>query len=206
MLTKSQVIETCRKPYLKASEQELRALPFREAYIYGRVSAPSQVRDSKESIREIARLVKLAIDDGYQTNLVPSQVEAWLAAVSNGSSAKGVLVDGQVTVDVQDLGISGQLMADDRAGLAALQSGVSSGKKGAVYVTEGVSRLSRDRDRILPFQLLKLLKEHQVRVRTPEGVWNPAIERDWEYLADEFDQAIGELKVMNKRMFRRRAQ
>lgn len=69
-----------------------------------------------------------------------------------------------------------------------------------------VSRLSRDRDRILPYQLLKLLKEHQVRVRTPEGVWNPVIERDWECLADEFDQAIGELKTMNKRMFRRRAQ
>lgn len=137
MLTKSQVIETRRKPYHKASEQEFRSLPYRECFIYGRVSAPSQVRDSKESIREIARLVKLAIEDGYKTSLDVSQVESWLDAVGRGISAKGVLVDEQVTVDIQDLGISGQLTAEDRRGLAALQEGVSRGRYGAVYVTEG---------------------------------------------------------------------
>ncbi len=206
MLTKLDVIERCRKTYRKTSDHELRALPFRDAYIYGRVSDPSQIVQSKESIREIARLVKLAIEDGYQTGLDPAQVEGWLDSVSQGASGKGVLTDSHVTVDIQDLGLSGQLSAADRKGLAALQEGVSSDRVGGVYVTEGVSRLSRDRDRILPFQLLKLLKEHQVRVRTPEGVWSPAIERDWEYLADEFEQAIGELKVMNKRLLRRRVQ
>jgi hypothetical protein len=54
--------------------------------------------------------------------------------------------------------------------------------------------------------LLKLLKEHKCRIRTPEGVWNPAIERDWDYLAEEFEDAIGELRVMNRRMFRRKMQ
>jgi DNA invertase Pin-like site-specific DNA recombinase len=206
MLTKSQIIDRCKRPRWRADDQELRRLPYKEAVVYGRVSGPSQVRDSKESIREIARLVQLAIDDGYQTNLVPSEVEEWLNAISSGTVVKGVLEDGQVMVDVRDLGISGQLLAEDREGLASLQQTVGAERTGAVYVTEGVSRLSRDRDRILPYQLLKLLKEHNVRVRTPEGVWNPAIDRDWDYLADEFDQAIVELKTMNKRMFRRKAQ
>jgi hypothetical protein len=206
MLTKAQVIERGIKPRHRASDQELRTLPYRECTIYGRVSDRAQIRSSKESIREIARLVRLAIEDGYQTGLDPVHVEAWLSDVSNGTSTKGVLTNGQVTVDIRDLGISGTLNAEDREGLASIQKRVSSGETGAVYLTEGVSRLSRAQDRILPYQLLKLLKEHKVRVRTPEGIWNPAIERDWEYLADEFEQAIGELKTMNKRMFRRKAQ
>jgi hypothetical protein len=96
--------------------------------------------------------------------------------------------------------------ADERVGMASLQEGILGNKTGAVYVTEGVSRLSRDRDGILPFVLLKQLKEYKVRLRTPEGIWNPAIERDREYLADEFDMAIGELKIMNKRLLHRKAQ
>ena len=206
MLTRSQIIDRCRKPHQKTDDQELRKLPYKQAFVCGRVSSPAQVRDSKESIREIAALVRLAIEDGYQTKLVPSQVEEWLVAISKGTALKGVLEDGQVTVDVQDLGLSGQLSAEDRKGLANLQQRITTGRAGAVYVTEGVSRLSRDRDHILPYQLLKQMKEHQVRLRTPEGIWNPAIERDWEYRADEFDQAIMELKTMNKRMFRRKAQ
>ena len=51
MLTKGQIIDRCRKPCLKVDDQELRRLPYKEAFIYGRVSAPGQVRDSKESIR-----------------------------------------------------------------------------------------------------------------------------------------------------------
>lgn len=80
------------------------------------------------------------------------------------------------------------------------------GKVGAVYLTEGVSRLSRDRDRIIPYRLLKLLKEHSVRIRTLDGIWNPAIDRDHDYLADEFEEAIGERKVMGRRMYQRKAQ
>jgi DNA invertase Pin-like site-specific DNA recombinase len=206
MLTRAEIISSRKKPHQKVDDQELRKLPYKQAFIYGRVSTPEQVRDSKESIREIAKLVKLAIEDGYRTHLVASQVDEWLDAISKGTLLKGVLEDGQVTVDVQDLGISGQLTVEDRKGMADLQQGITTGKIGAVYVTEGVSRLSRDRDRILPYQLLKLLKDQQVRLRTPEGIWTPAIERDWDYLAEEFDQAIVELKTMNKRMFRRKAQ
>jgi hypothetical protein len=84
-----------------------------------------------------------------------------------------------------------------------LRRRLENGETGAVYVTEGVSRLSRDQDRILPFQLLKLFKEQECRLRTPDGVWNPAIERDWEDLAEEFEGAAKELKVFRKRMHRR---
>lgn len=83
---------------------------------------------------------------------------------------------------------------------------MENGEVGAVYLTEGVSRLSRDQDKIIPYQLLKLLKEHQCRIRTPDGIWNPAIEKDWQKLEEEFEDAIEECKVMAKRMFRRKKQ
>ncbi|MBE0415298.1 MAG: hypothetical protein IBX36_01990 [Dehalococcoidia bacterium] len=51
-----------------------------------------------------------------------------------------------------------------------------------------------------------MFKEQQCRLRTPDGIWNPAIERDWEDLAEEFEDAIGELKLFRKRMHRRKAQ
>ena len=89
MLTKAQIVERCRKPLHKTDDHELRKLPYKEAYIYGRVSAPGQMRSSKESIREIAKLVKLAIDDGYKTNLVPEQVEEWLEWYQHGDGGQG---------------------------------------------------------------------------------------------------------------------
>ncbi len=73
-------------------------------------------------------------------------------------------------------------------------------------IVEGVSRLSRDQDKIIPYQLLKLLKGHQCRIRTPDGIWNPAIGKDWQELEEEFEDAIEEYRVMAKRMFRRKKQ
>ena len=161
MLTKSQAIEKIRKVYHQTTDEELRSLPYKEALVYGRVSDPSQIRSSRESIREIAKLVEFAIKDGYQTDLSPSEVEDWLDKVRKGLSAKGVITSEQVTVDIQDLGLSGQLNAEDRKGLANLQEVVSSDRMGTIYLTEGVTRLSRDQDRITPYQLLKMLKEHR---------------------------------------------
>jgi hypothetical protein len=200
MLTVTEIIKARRKHTVKPDENELRRLPCKRARIYGRVSTPSQIRDSRESIREIARLIELAKQDGDRTNLQADEIEKEL--LGNGSATIGLWEDGEVTVDVRDLGLSGQLGAENRIGLADLQRSVKEGVTGAVYLTEGVSRLSRDRDHVLPYQLLKLLKEHKCRVRTPEGVWNPAIERDWEYLADEFEGAIDEKNLMNKRLAR----
>lgn len=206
MLTIHEIIESRKQINKKPDDQELRRLPYKEAYIYGRVSSPKQVRDSRESIRELARLLELAIKDGYKTSLDPRDIETKLDLIRDNPSAEKIWSDGEVTVDVRDLGISGQLSHEDREGLAELQQRVNKGNMGAVYLTEGVSRLSRDKDHILPYQLLKLLKENECRIRTLEGVWNPAIERDYDYLAEEFEDAIGELKVMNRRMFRRKRQ
>ena len=206
MITVEQILASGKAKRSKPDKEDLRRLPFRKAFIYGRVSSPGQVRDSHESIREIASLVVLAKEDGYKTGLHPDQVEDWLLSIQKGTGVKGVMEDGEVLVNVQDLGLSGQLSSDRREGLTKLQRSIEAGQTGAVYVTEGVGRLSRDQDRILPFQLLKMLKEHQCRLRTPEGIWNPAIDSDWEVLAEEFEDAIGELKVWRKRLFRRKAQ
>jgi hypothetical protein len=203
MLTVSEIINKKRKKSVKQDETELRSLPYKHARIYGRVSSPGQVRDSHESIREIGRLVDLAKQDGFHTNLKADEIEKEL--LKNGGK-RGLWEDGEVVVDVRDLGLSGQLSAENRVGLADLQRSIEKGIVGTVYLTEGVSRLSRDKDRILPYELLKLLKKHSCRVRTPEGVWNPVIDRDWDYLKDEFEDAIGELGIMNKRLYRRKAQ
>jgi hypothetical protein len=206
MLTIQEIISSKTRERKRPDDGELKKFPYKHAFIYGRLSSPGQVRDSRESIREIARLVDLAKKDGYRTNLNPSDIEAKLVSMQKVVAIEGIWSDREVTVDVRDLGISGQLSFEDRKGLSELQRRVKEGTVGALYLTEGVSRLSRDRDHILPYQLLKLLKENRCRIRTPEGVWNPAIERDWDYLAGEFEEAIGELRVMNRRMFRRKVQ
>ena len=208
MLTIDEILAMRKNPRPKPTQDDLRKLPHKRPFIYGRVSDPSQVRDSKESIREIAKNVALAKSDGYQSNITDEQCEKWLLDIQQGITTERVVVDdGGMIVDVQDLGISAKGLADEkREGLAHLKKCLESGEIGAVYITEGVSRLSRDQDGILPRQLLKLFKEKQCRIRTPDGVWNPAIERDWEDLAVQFDDARGELKLFRKRMHRRKAQ
>ena len=207
MLTIEEILATQKNRRAKPTQEDLRKLPYKKAFIYGRFSSPGQVRDSKESVREIAKMVPLAKSDGFQSDIINEEIEKWLLAIQQGNAMERVIEGGKIIVDVQDFGISAKGLADEkREGLAHLRRRLESGEVGAVYVTEGVSRLSRDQDRILPFQLLKLFKEQQCRLRTPDGIWNPAIERDWEYLAEEFDDAIGELKVFRKRMHRRKIQ
>jgi hypothetical protein len=69
-----------------------------------------------------------------------------------------------------------------------------------------MSRLSRDRDRVLGYRLLKLLKQHTCRVRTVEGVYNPAIPRDWNHLAEDVDKSAEEMETSGIRMGNRRAE
>jgi len=187
------------------SEEDLWHLPFRQAFVYGRVSKPDQIRESEQSIKEIAHLVALARGDGYMTTLPQEEVDRRVQAIQRGlPEAVMVWGDGEVTVECRDLGLSGQLPEDRRPGLANLWRRLEAGEVGCVYLTEGMSRLSRDQDRVLSYQLLKLLKEQQCRVRTPDGLWNPIIERDWQYLHEELEDAAQELKVMGKRLRRRR--
>jgi hypothetical protein len=52
MLTISEIINARKGLQKKPEDSELRQLPYKRAFIYGRVSSPAQIRDSRESIRE----------------------------------------------------------------------------------------------------------------------------------------------------------
>jgi DNA invertase Pin-like site-specific DNA recombinase len=199
------IIHSLRKAKSAPSEEDLRSLPYKKAFIYGRVSTQEQVRQSRESIMDIAKQVEVAKNDGFTTSLKLEEVEKWLKAIQNGEDVPKVIEDGDVTVNCKDLGLSGSLDEDKREGLRDLRQGVETDRDGTVYLTEGMSRLSRDRDRVLGYKLLKLLKEHKCRIRTPEGVYNPAIPRDWENLADDIEDSAEEMKKFGVRLHRRRA-
>jgi len=201
-----EIIQRIRATRSLPSDEDLRQLPYLKAFIYGRVSSQVQVRESRESIRDIAKQVMNAKRDGYKSNLDPDEVEKWLASIQSGADVPRALEDGDIIVDCSDLGLSGSLDEDKRPGLAHLQRRVESGEVGAVYLTEGMSRLSRDRDRVLGYRLLKLLKQHTCRIRTVEGVYNPAIARDWHHLAEDVDSSAEEMKTSGIRLGNRRAE
>ncbi len=186
------------------TEEDLRSLPYKKAFIYGRVSTQGQVKDSRESIHEVAKLMILAKKDGYHSDIDPDMVGTWLDSIQNGEDVSRTMENGDVIIDCRDLGLSGSLGEDKRPGLNALWKRVESGEIGAVYLTEGMSRLSRDRDRVLGYKLLRLLKQQRCRIRTPEGVSNPAVPRDWDYLADDIEDSAEEMKKMGIRLGRRR--
>jgi hypothetical protein len=204
MMNLEEIIQSIRKAKTVPSDEDLRSLPYKKAFIYGRVSSQGQVRESQESIKEIARMLAIARKDGYPTSLEPDKVEEWLQSIQNGEDVPRVIEDGDITIDCQDLGLSGSLGEDKRPGLGNLSRRVESDRTGTVYLTEGMSRLARDRDRVLGYKLLKLLKVHKVRIRTPEGIYNPAIPRDWESLADDVEDSAEEMKKLGIRLGRRR--
>ena len=193
--------ENRRKP----ENDELRHLPDREAIIYGRVSSKGQIRDSLESIKEIAQLVGLARKDGFKTRLDAGYVENWLSEIQCGLREPGVLKDGEITVDCRDLGLSGTLGQDRRPGLANLKTHLELKELGAIYVSEP-SRLSRDQNKIEPYILLKLMKDSNCKIRTPEEIFSPCIERDWDILDEEFQEARDEKKTSNRRLYRKKIQ
>ena len=201
-----EIVQSVRANRSLPSDDDLRHLPYKKSFVYGRVSSQVQVMESRESIRDIARQVIRAKKDGYNSGLTFEQVAKWLTDIQNGSEASRILEDGDIIVDCQDLGLSGSLDENRRPGLAHLQRRVESDEIGAVYLTEGMSRLSRDRDRVLGYMLLKLLKQHVCRIRTTDGVYNPAIPRDWSHLADDVTKSAEEMKTSGIRMNNRRAE
>ena len=74
MVTIEDVIQRKKQARTQPGNDELRSLPDRRAFIYGRVSSQNQIIQSKESIKEIASRVDLARRDGYKTNLDLAQV------------------------------------------------------------------------------------------------------------------------------------
>jgi len=188
----------------RPDEAELRRLPDRKALIKGRLSSLAQVRESKQSLREIARLVEIAIGDGYRTGFDPTAVERWLEDIRLGLARPEVREDGDVILECLGLGISGSLPEDKRPDLAYDMDLLRNGVVGAIYVTEGANRLARDPDGVVSATLLKLMKETNCKLRTPEDILSPRIERDWEVIHDELEKGAEELKGMRRRLFRRK--
>ena len=205
MLTVYDIINSKKSKQRKPDKEELRKLPDRKALIHGRLSGFSQVKESKESVREIAALVDKAIEDGYQTSLDYGKVKLWLEDIQSGVSKPGILADGEVIVNCLGLGISGSLPVDKRPDLIYDTELLKDDKLGAIYVTEGANRLSRDPDRVVSAMLLKLMKESNCKLRTSYEILSPCIERDWEIIHEELEQGAEELTRMNKRLFQRKA-
>jgi len=204
MITVEEIIQKRKRVKIEPTDEELRHLPDRKAFIYGRVSKPGQIVKSTESMREIAELVEYAKEDGFRTELTSEQVWSWLERIRAGLEAPGVIENGEVVVDCQDLGISGTLRESKRPGLAHLGKRLEAGEIGAIYVTEGASRLSRDEKKIMPYTLLDLLTETNCKLRTPDQILSARIEHDWETIEDEFIEASEEQKVSRKRLQRRK--
>jgi len=204
MITIDEIIQKKKRAKAQPTDEELRHLPDRMAFIYGRVSKPGQIVKSAESIREIANMVDLAKQDGFRTDLTSEQVWSWLERIRAGLEAPGVIENGEVIVDCQDLGISGTLRESKRPGLAHLRKRLEAGEIGVISVTEGASRLSRDEKKIMPYTLLDLMTEANCKLRTPDQILSPRIDRDWELIEDEFIEASEEQKRSRKRLHRRK--
>ncbi len=116
MISLEAIIRNIRATKAIPGDEDLRKLPYGKAFIYGRVSSAEQVRQSLESIRDIARLVEIAKRDGYQTALSMSDVEKWLQSIQNGENISRIIEDGDIIIDCRDLGISGSLDEDKRPG------------------------------------------------------------------------------------------
>ncbi|MFC1981127.1 hypothetical protein ACFLVN_02655 [Chloroflexota bacterium] len=205
MPTINNIVDSMRSKSRKPGEIELRGLPDRKALIHGRLSGFSQVKDSKESVREIAAQVGKAIEDGYRTSLDPDMIEAWLRRIQAGEEPPGVMEEGEVIVNCLGLGVSGTLSEDKRPDLQLTMNYLRKSGLGAIYVTEGANRLSRDPDRVVSATLLKQMKDTNCKLRTPYEVLSPCVERDWEVIHEELERGADELKGMNKRLCRRRA-
>ncbi len=210
MLTVAEIIqiEKAKVARLQPSNEELRRIPLdRPATLLGRLSDPQQMRDSVQSMAEFADLVRLARQDGIHIELSQQEVERRLGALQRGEpDAVRYWVDGQLKVDLRDLGISGRLGPEKRPALADVMAELSRGEApdvtGTIYLSsEGVSRLSRDQDRIVGPQLIKLMKKANCRLRTPYAIFNPRIEADAKELREKFEDAARESQHLQKDHF-----
>ena len=210
MLTVAEIMQIERQKIARRqpSEEELRRIPVeRPARIFGRLSDPRQIQESLQSMAELIDLVKLARQDGFRTEISEAEVTRRVNAIQhNDSDAIKYWIDGQLIVDLRDLGISGRLGPDKRPALAEFMADLTKGEgsdvTGTVYLSsEGLSRLTRDQDRIVSAQLIKLMKEANCRVRTPFTILNPRIEADWRELREGFEDAAKESRHLQKDHF-----
>jgi hypothetical protein len=119
MMTIEDILAAEKNRKVKPTEGDLRKLPWKKSFIYGRVSSPGQVRDSKESIREIAKNVALAKSDGYHSDITAEETERFLLSIQQGSAVDRIMQGGDIILDVQDLGISAKGLGVSREGKSA---------------------------------------------------------------------------------------
>jgi len=210
MLTIAEIIqiEKAKVAQRQPSEEDLRRIPLdRPARVFGRLSDPKQIQESLQSMAELATLVRLARQDGFHTELSQEEVEKRFGALQRGEpGAVRYWVDGQLIVDLRDLGISGRLGPEKRPALAEFMADLSRGEAsdvtGVIYLSsEGLSRLSRDQDRVVGPQLIKLMKEANCRVRIPYRILNARIDADWKELREGFEDAARESKHLQEKHF-----
>ena len=210
MLTVAEIIQIERAKAAKGrpSNEELRQVPLdRPARLLGRLSSPPQIHESIQSMSEFVDLVKLARGDGITIELSDEEAEQLVSVIQSGDrDAPRYWKGAYFIIDLRDLGLSGRLGPDKRPTLAELMADLSRGEApdvtGTIYLSsEGVSRLSRDQDRVVGYQLLKLMKAANCRVRTPYATLNPKIEADWKELAEGFEDAARESKHLQEKHF-----
>jgi len=210
MLTEAEIIqrEKAKIARQRPSDEKLKQLPLeRPARVFGRLSDPKQVQESLQSMAELGELVKLAAQDGFHTELSEAEVARRISAIQKGETqALRYWMDGQLIVDLRDLGISGRLGPEDRPALAEFMADLKRGEAldvtGTIYLSsEGVSRLSRDQDRVVSAQLLALMKQANCRMRTPYRIYNPRIRADWRDLREGFEDAAKESQHLQEDHF-----
>ena len=132
MLTVAEIMQIERQKIARRqpSEEELRRIPVeRPARIFGRLSDPRQIQESLQSMAELIDLVKLARQDGFRTEISEAEVTRRVNAIQhNDSDAIKYWIDGQLIVDLRDLGISGRLGPDKRPALAEFMADLTKGE------------------------------------------------------------------------------
>jgi DNA invertase Pin-like site-specific DNA recombinase len=141
-------------------------------------------------------LEDLAISDGYEWTL--NSDERLLIRQSGNYS--GWYQNGQIIIEQRDLGLSGTLGQEDRAGLEHLINLIEANQIETVYVLH-ISRLFRDQTLIDAFAFAELCKKHDVKIITPAMRLNLRISMHMDYYRREADWAAKELEVMHGRLY-----
>jgi DNA invertase Pin-like site-specific DNA recombinase len=143
------------------------------AFVYLRLSSHEQVKKHIYSLQAQHELVDLAKKDGYPDQLIH--------------------------VETRDLGISGTLGQQERAGLAHLIAQIEAEIVESVYVVQ-ICRLFRDQTLIMPFTFGELCKQHGVIIVTSQMRLNLRDRMHMRIYRMEAERAADELEVMSARL------
>jgi DNA invertase Pin-like site-specific DNA recombinase len=143
------------------------------AFVYLRLSSHEQVKKHIYSLQAQHELVDLAKKDGYPDQLIH--------------------------VETRDLGISGTLGQQERAGLAHLIAQIEAEIVESLYVVQ-ICRLFRDQTLIMPLTFGELCKQHGVIIVTSQMRLNLRDRMHMRIYRMEAERAADELEVMSARL------